>query len=343
MALKFIRKEDKDIQIGLDVGNSSVKACAVSHSGPKKQLIGFSAKPVGNNIIKAIKEAHAELGITKNKVATSISGAAVIVRYVEMPQMTDEELASATRFEAEKVIPYNINDVEIDSAKIENIDDKRMRVIMAAAKKDLIDSHLKMILEAALEPTILDIDSFAVMNAFVNAGINRSEVCGLLNIGAKKSNLNIIKGEASYFSRDIEIGGNDITKAFAETLSLDEKSAEQAKLEKLSKFSELLEEDRKTIEAPLGEIVLRLGDEVRLSFDFYENHYAASVNKLYISGGTSRADIISALLKEHLGRDVLKWDPLSNIEISQSLDKQPLDELKPQLAVAVGLALRRPG
>jgi type IV pilus assembly protein PilM len=342
MPFKLIKKEEKDIQIGLDIGNSSVKACAVSHSGSKRQLVGFSVKPVGDNIIKAIKDAHAELGITKNKVATAISGAAVIVRYVEMPIMTDEELASATHFEAEKVIPYNINEVEIDSSKIENIDDKRMRVIIAAAKKDLIESHLKMISESALEAVIVDIDSFAAMNAFVASATNSSDVCGILNIGAKKSNLNIIKGQASYFSRDIDIAGNEITKAIAESLSLDEKGADKAKQEKLSKFSELSEEEKKAIETPLAEVVLRLGDEVRLSFDFYENHYAGNVNKLYVSGGTSRADIVCALLKEHLGRDALRWDPISNIGISDNINKQLLDEFKPQLAVVLGLALRRP-
>lgn len=341
MAVFGRKREERDIQIGIDIGSHSVKAASISTAEAKLKLLSFSIRPVGENIVRAIKDAHAELGFTKNKIVTSISGPAVIVRYVEMPSMTEEEMRSATRFEAEKIIPYNISEVELDSYKIEDLSGNKMRVVIVAAKKDLIDTQLKMIYEAGLEPVLVDIDSFAVMKAFTSAGIDNSNVCGLLNIGAKRTNLNIIKGKISYLSRDIAIGGDDITKAVSEGLSISEVEAEKMKEEKLSQFLQLNDGQKKDIEGPLGEVFSRLSDEVRLSFDFYENHYAGNVAKIYISGGGSKPKIIEDLLKENLGRETLGWDPLANIEISDKLDPLMLDESKPQLAIAVGLALRR--
>ena len=337
------KREAKDIEIGIDIGSHSIKAVAISSAGAKLKLLSFSIRPAGENIVKAIKDAHAELGLTKNKIITSISGPAVIVRYVEMPSMTDEELASATKFEAEKIIPYNISEVELDSSKVEDLSGNKMRVVIVAAKKDLIDSQLKMIHEAGLEPLLVDVDSFAVMKAFMNAGINNDAVCGLLNIGAKRTNLNIIKGEISYLSRDISIGGDDITRAISDNLSISVGESDKIKEEKLSKFLQLTAEEKKGIEAPLEEVLSRLTDEVRLSFDFYENHYASNVDKVYISGGTSKPKVVEVFLKESLGREALRWDPLANIEIAEKLDSLMLDESRPQLAIAVGLALRRTG
>ena len=338
--MKFLRKADKGLQMGIDIGNHYIKAVALLQSGSKPTLVNFSVKPVGDNVVQAIKDAHAELGFTKINVVTSISGPAVIVRYIEMPSMSADELSSAIRFEAEKVIPYNIKDVELDGSKLEDVGGGKMKVVIVAAKKDAIESQLNMVFEAGLEPILLDIDSFALMNAFVKAGVDKQSVCALLNIGAKRSNLNIIKGEISYISREMDIGSNDITKALIENLSLSPANAEKMAEEKLSRFLQLSDEEKKDIQAPVLDLASRLADEVRLSFDFYENQHGNSVDKVYVSGGTSRAEIIRNLLKENLGCEILKWDCMVNMELSEKIDKEALSSVQPQLAVAVGLALR---
>ena len=338
----FLKKDIKDLQIGLDVGTFSVKSIAVSHAGPKPQLLSFSIKDIGDNVVSAIKDAHAELGFTRTRVVVSISGPAVIVRYVELPAMSDEDLQEATRFEAEKVIPYDIGEVELDSIKMEGLEGNRMRAIIVAAKKDLIDSQLKLVSEAGLEATAIDIDSFAIMNAFTEAGIDKENVCGLLNIGSKKSNLNIIKGDKSYLSRDIDMGDEQISEIIAESKSIPKGEALKFKKEKMDKFAELSEEDKKAIQGPVADVLSKLSDEVRLSFDFYENHYAGNVAKVYISGGTVKPGLFDSMLKEALGRDVSKWDPFAGMDISEKIDTARLKIVKPQLAVAAGLALRRP-
>jgi len=334
-------KKNEDAQIAIDIGGYSVKAVAISHAKEAPLLLSFSIIPIGDNIIKAISQAHAELGLTKTKVAASISGSTVIARYIDIPLMNEEELAGAIRFEAEKVIPYDIDEVQLDCAKIENLNGNRMRVVMVAAKKDLVDSQIKILSEAGLEPSIFDVDSFAVANAFINTSIDNTSVCGLLNIGFNKSNLNIVRDGKTYLSRDIDIGGRSIAKLIADNLSLPEIEALKVLEDKLAKFEELAEDERKLIEAPITDVLSRLADEVALSFDFYENQHENNIAKVFISGGMSMPKITEDFLKESLGRGLQRWNPITHIKISEKLDSEKIDELAPQLAVATGLALRK--
>jgi type IV pilus assembly protein PilM len=338
---KINKKNLKNIQIGIDIGTYSVKSIAISHESQVPLLENFSIKPVEGNTIKAITEAHAELGIPKTKVVFSVSGPGVIVRYIELPVMTDDELKGAARFEAEKVMPYNINEVELDALKIENLEGNRIRVVIVAVKKELIDSQIKILSEAGLEPVIIDVDSFAIANAFISTGIGNSNVCGLINIGFSKSSLHIVRGGKSYFSRDINIGGRQIISLIADDMSLSEKEAAQVMQDRLLQLNDISEDEKKPIIGPLSDILLNLIDEIRLSFDFYENCYAGSVNKIYTSGGMATAEIVMDFLKEHMGKDVGRWDPLINLEVPEGIMSKGLKTLTPQLVTAIGLGLRR--
>lgn len=337
----LVKKSPKDIQIALDIGSYSIKAAAISRAKEKPMLMGFSIRPIGDNIIKAIKEAHASLGFTRNKVIVSVSGPAVIARYIDIPAMNEEELAGAIRFEAEKLIPYDIKEIHLDAAKIEDLEGNRMRVVMVAAKKDLVSSQMDILSEAGLEPLICDVDSFAAANAFMNTHIDDTSVCGLLNIGFNKSNLNIVKGAKTYLSRDIDIGGRNIAKLIAENLSLSETEALKIAEDRLADFRGLEAGERKVIEEPLVEVLSRLADESVLSFDFYENQHGANISRVFISGGMSMPKIVEDLLKENLSRGLQKWNPLTNIEISSKLDSENITKAAPQLAVVTGLALRK--
>jgi len=337
----FLKKDESNIQVGLHVGGYSVKAVAISRATGQPELLNYLIKPVKDSVVETIKEVYKELVVGAPPVITSVAGPSVVVRYVEMPSMTDEELQSAMSFEAEKVIPYKVDEVELDSIKAEDLEGNRMRVIFVAAKKDLVALHLEPLQQAGITPLVLDIDSFALMNAFVNAGIDKEHVSALINIGAKRTNLNIIKGDMSYLARDIDVGGNDITKLISESMSLDTAEAQKFKEDKLSNFSNLDEDQKQAIAKPLNETLSELADELRLSFDFYENRYASGVVNLYISGGTAKPEIVTNLLKELFGREVARWNPLQNIKISSNIDAQSLSDVQSELAVAIGLGLRR--
>jgi type IV pilus assembly protein PilM len=339
--MEALLKNSKDIQIGLDIGSHSIKAVAISHAKSQPKIMSFSIKPVGDNIIRAINEAYSELGVTKTKVVTSVSGPTVIVRYADMPAMTDDELGGAVRFEAEKVIPYNINEVELDAKRIENLDNNRMRVLIVAVKKDLIDSQIKILSESGLEPLIIDIDSFAMANTFMNAGIDNENICGLINIGFVKTNINIIGQNKSYLSRDIDIGASHILKLLSDNLSIPQGEALKMMEQKLSGFDSISEDEKRILSVPISDTLSRLIDEIRLSFDFYENHYGHNVARTFISGGTIMYSTVLDFLKNIIGKDIETWNALSNIQVPNELVAKGIEAFSSQLVVSIGLGLRR--
>jgi|GEM_PF-2688793 len=335
------KKSSKDVQIALDMGSHSIKAAAISHAKPKPLLLSYSIMPIGDDVVKAISRAFDALGLARTKVVISISGSMVIARYIHIQSMNDQELEGAIRFEAEKVIPYDMNDVQLDFARIEDLDDNKMCVVMVAAKKDLIEAQIRMLSEAGLEPAIFDVDLFAVINAFMNADVDKTGVCGLLNIGFNKSNLSILNEGKPCLSRDIDIGARNIVKIIADNLSVSEQDALKILDDKLRTFDTLSDDDKKAIEAPVAETLSRLADEAVLSFDFYENQHGNNVAKVFISGGMSIPKFIEGFLKESLGRDLQRWNPMTNIDISETVDSNKLMESASQLAVVTGLALRK--
>ncbi|MCX5703291.1 MAG: type IV pilus assembly protein PilM, partial [Candidatus Omnitrophica bacterium] len=210
-------------------------------------------------------------------------------------------------------------------------------VLIAVAKKELINQRIKLIEDAGLSADIVDIDSLALTNAF---NFNYSEddslknkVMALLNIGYSVTNLSILENGIPHLSRDIHIAGNNFTQKLVDTFGVDFKSAEELKLnpddQKAAKVTEAFES-----------VVTSLIGEIRISFDYYESQSASSVAKIFLSGGGSKIVGLKDMLGNLLGIEVEYWDPLKKIILSNEVDSQKIKTLFSQFAVAIGLALR---
>ena len=148
--------------------------------------------------------------------------------------MTEAELAESIYWEAEQYIPFDIQDVNLDYQILDpgtGADSKgTMDVLLVAAKKEKIADYTGVIAQAGRTPVIVDVDAFALQNAYeVNYGLEPSAVVVLLNAGASAININILSGDQSVFTRDISIGGNAYTEAVQKELNLPFESAEQLK------------------------------------------------------------------------------------------------------------------
>ena len=200
--------------VGLNIGFSSVSVVEIAGKNEKHRLLHFGFEPLRDtkakaNLGEAVKRAMDNAGITAKEVNTSVAGQEVIVRYIELPQMAREELNSAIKFEAEKYIPFNIEDVVLDCQILDKSLQGKMKVLLVAAKKDLIDKQINLIEQVGLGTTLIDVDSFAIMNAFQMS--NPRQITGtiaLLNLGEQLSSINILKDNVSCFTRDILIGGD---------------------------------------------------------------------------------------------------------------------------------------
>ncbi len=335
----FAKKPKKTV--GLDIGSHYVKLSELTEKQGKYELSAFGIErlPEGTRDAKIamIKKLVQESGISTNKVNISVCGPSVIVRYILLPQMTKSQLESAIRFEAEKYIPFNIEEVILNAPTLEEKrEDGKIRVLIVAAKKALIEDYINLLQACELKPQLIDVDSFALLNSFLlNNPAGQSEgIAALLHIGANFTSINILKDRVSHFMRDITIGGEDITKLIAEKLSLQKSEAEDIKCEPRDR-----EEEINSIIAPALNNLL---GEISLSFSYYEDQLERGIDKLFLSGGTAKLKKMSEFLSSNLGLRAVVWDPTAKLQIKPGLDQERLKSCLPMLTVSIGLALSSP-
>ncbi len=334
--------------VGLDIGSTEVKAIEVTEVGDQLKITGFGAATIESKdaVQDTISSVLRNAGIRTKRVATAVSGRAVIVRYLSMVKMPEEDLSSALRYEADKYIPFQVDEVVLDSAILPDFDDSatdgegnEMRVLLVAVKQNLIEEHLDLLSGLSLVPMFIDVDTFALGNAFVLNLLNsprvedEEKVIALVDVGAMKTNINILKNNTSYFSREIYLAGNDFTEAIARRLGVDAEEANQ-----LKKSHEGKEE---MIEESILPIIDDLGNEIHLSFDYYENQYDREIDEIYLSGGSSMLPGLRGTLERVFDRRLYSWDPTENLEAKEDkVDVEQMKERSAQLSISMGLASR---
>lgn len=323
--------------VGLNIGGSTVKLAKFKFLPDRIELCGYCIEQSQIDISDLLRKLAHTYDVSA--VNVSVSGQQAMIRYIDFPRMSAAELKQALKFEAQKYIPFPIAEVSLDACILkDDLPDNKMKVLLAAVKKDYLSQKLKALSDAGLAVNIVDIDSLALINAFNHnyAGEEklRNKTLGLLNIGSATSNLNILENHLPSLSRDIGIGGNNLTQRIADVFTLDFKSAEELKI------SDDKQKNDK-ITSAIEPIVGKLAKEVRTSFDYFESRSVASVEKVFISGGGSKFPGLREMLASIIGIEVEVWDPLRKITLAEGLDPAKVGAVSSQLAVAVGLALRQ--
>ncbi len=343
--------------VGLDIGSSAVKAVELKAVGKGFKVVAFAIEPVppdsivdgaiidGAAVADAIRRVFENKAFKTKEVAASLSGNAVIVKKINLPVMTAAELAESIYWEAEQYIPFDIQDVNLDYQILDagtGPDSKgTMDVLLVAAKKEKIADYTGVISQAGRVPIIVDVDAFALQNAYeVNYGLEPDGVVVLLNAGASAININILTGDQSTFTRDISIGGNSYTEAVQKELNLPFESAEQ--LKRGHAVEGVNPDDVTPVLHAMTENVLL---EIQKTFDFFKATAASDrIDRIVLSGGASRVDGFEAALQERFNTSVEVFDPFKKISFDPAkLGVSDPDGLNPTAAVAVGLALRRQG
>jgi len=343
--------------VGLDIGSSAVKAVELKPVGKGFRVAAFGSEPVPQDAIVdgAIIDAGAVADSIRrvfenNKafkakdVCASLSGNAVIVKKITLPVMTESELGESIYWEAEQYIPFDIQDVNLDYQILDpgTGPDSRgsMEVLLVAAKKEKIGDYTGVIAQAGRAPVIVDVDAFALQNAYeVNYGLEGAHVVVLLNAGASAININILQGDQSVFTRDISIGGNAYTEAVQKELDLPFDVAEQLK-KGIPVDGASFEEAQPVLRAVTENVLL----EIQKTFDFFKATAASEqIDRIMLSGGASRVDGFRDMLNERIGAPVEEFDPFRAIVWDGAKVGGDPTEHAATAAVAVGLALRKVG
>jgi type IV pilus assembly protein PilM len=341
--------------VGLDIGSSAVKAVELKPAGKGYKVTAFGSQAVppdsivdgaiidGAAVADAIRRLFEGRKIQTREVAASLSGNAVIVKKITLPVMTDAELAESIYWEAEQYIPFDIQDVNLDYQILDPGDaaagKSTMDVLLVAAKKEKIADYTGVIAQAGRTAVVVDVDAFALQNAFeVNYGIQPGQVVVLLNAGASATNINILQGEQSVFTRDISIGGNAYTEALQKELNLPFEQADQ--LKRGDAVDGVTFEDARPVLRAVSENVML---EIQKTFDFFKATAASDkIDRIVVSGGASRAEGFLEMLTERFDAPVEIFDPFKKVAFdTRRFHIEAVDDVAPTAAVAVGLALRR--
>jgi len=337
---------------GLDIGSNTIKVVELSDSKEVRSLeriglVNLAAGVIEDGVIKnsaaaaeAIKDLFEEHNIKDRNVAVSIGGYSVIVKKINVQTMTDEQLQETIQLEAEQYIPFDVSDVNIDFQILgENESNpNQMEVLLVAAKKEMVEDYVNLVVEAGLNPCVLDVDAFALQNIYELNYDTEDENVAIIDIGACKTSLNILKGDVSVFMRDVSLGCGQINEKIISLIDCSYEDAEQIKQSEQS--DSISQNDLRGI---VSSVVTDWSTEISRALDFFYSSYPDDqITKIILSGGGANVKEFRDLLSDETSTEVDIINPFEKFEIAADrFDSSYLAKIAPQAAICMGLAIRK--
>ncbi|HEY6101801.1 MAG TPA: type IV pilus assembly protein PilM [bacterium] len=349
--------------IGLDIGSQAIKIVELEPNGGSFRVLhaGSGVTPPGavreggvtepHILSDAIRRVVSSAGVRRGRVVSAVGGQAVIVRELKMPKMAKPDLQQAVRFEAGRYLPYSVRDVSMDFDVLgELVEDgqPKVEVLLVAARQEVVDKHLDAVRGAGLQPFVLDVESFATMRALeaqshADGGPPAAVFVGL---GAETTDILVTERDRLRLTRNVNIGGNNLTRAVASRLDVEFSMAEELKKEKgrVLLEGEPLPDDQAvlSIHEAMLPILTDLATELRRSLDYFQTRWRESrIGRVILSGGTARLGNLDRFLSLELGIETVVGDPFAVCSLPESvMNAENRRQVGPSMAAAVGLAMR---
>ena len=335
--------------VGLDIGSGLIKVAVIDHTKGGPELVKVTITPLLADAIvegevmdpgivsEAIQTAMAAAGVKTKEVVTAVGGRDVIIKKIQIERVKEQQARELMRWEAEQHVPFDMESVELDFQILDpDAEGLEMSVLLVAAKRDLIENKLRLLVDAGLNPSIVDVDAFALHNAFsVNHPDGMQGVVGLVNIGHEVTNVNILDEGVPILTRDLTVG----TRRFREDLQRERGlTAEDA--EALLQGYDRSPHLDAVLESRGEE--LGVGIERAVAFLASASRAAGQMRAIFTCGGGSRIPGLNDMLANRLRISVEQANPLANIRVRDgALESLVTDEVAPLLMLPIGLALRQ--
>ncbi len=334
---------------GLDVGSGFVKLTVVDHSKGDPEITHVSTSPLVPDAIvegevmdpvlvaETIRSVVEMAGLKKHSVAAAVGGHDVIIKKIQMDRMSDSDAREVIRWEAQQHVPFDMESVQLDFQILDpDGDDPQMSVLLVAAKRELIENRLALLSDAGLEPAIMDVDAFALHNAFEwNYPDSLTGIVALVNVGHETTNVNILDDGVPIVVRDMPFGSRRLREALQRERGMTADQAEDV----IQGRGEGVE-----LEAFVADRVdeLAVGIERAIAFITAQSG-GDGIGQVFLSGGGARVPGVVNALGERLGVQTQMANPLERVAIVPEVAQNvPIDELAPMLMLSVGLAIRPP-
>ena len=338
--------------VGLDIGSRTIKVGEVMDTKSGYKLKKFGTVNIPPGIIEEgelqdaeaaagfIRELYKSNGVKEQNVAISIGGYSVIVKKISIQSMSEAELNEAISHEAEQYIPFDISEVNVDFQILGESENnpEQMNVLLVAAKKEMIAEYIDLVQSAELNPCIIDVDAFALQNIYEKNYDFPDDAVALIDIGAGKTSLNIVKGDSSLFMRDVSLGCHQINEQIISSLDCSEDDAESVKMDRNQK--KIPPEEYSEI---ISSVTTDWCEEIRKALDYYySTDPEDSITRIILSGGGAHINGLNEMLASELSTEVENINPFGTIDLdNKKLDPSYLERMAPQAAICLGLALRR--
>jgi len=339
----------KKVTVGLDIGSGLVKAVVIDHGGPVPEVVKVVVTPLQESaivegevmdhdvVVDAIRQTVQATGQQKVKsLVSAVGGRDVIVKKIAMERVKEMQARELMRWEAEQHVPFDMDSVEIDFQILDpDADGLDMNVLLVAAKRDLIEAKQQLLTDAGCPAAIMDVDSFALHNAFErNHPDAMTGTVALINIGHDVTNVNILDEGIPVLTRDLGVGTRRLREDLQREHGLTADEAE-----------ELLRSDQPSMLLD-GALGMR-GEELALGLERAATFLATSsrsygqVRAAYACGGGARVPGLLPWLADRLRIPVELANPLARLAIRDgAMEFLSIDEVAPLLMLPVGLALR---
>ncbi len=346
--------------VGLDLGSQFMKAVEITLEGPEPVITGFARVevPEGANRAECLAELFRCGRFRSKNVVTSVAGQSVVVRYVTMPRMSDSELRQAIRIEADRYVPFELDEVMLDCQPLrrppgghkagESGSSDQMNVLLVACRSETLEQQAHLVQQLGLLPIAIDVDLFALANAWELCGLpdeplstsgegeegeRHERGIALVDVGAERTSINVITSGETCFSREVGMGGMEMTQAIARRLGVEVFEAEAIKCAAGDQEAEVMR--------AISPVLEDLTSEIQLSLDYVEHHEGLQVEEILLSGGGALAPGAVTYIEQATNRPTRTWNPLEGLRIAvDRVDVEELEAWAPSLVVAVGLASR---
>ncbi len=337
---------------GLDIGTTSTKLIQLNRNNDQFDLItsGFVVSPARalvsespedqDSLVDSIKKLLDEAKPTTKNVITALPESQIFTRVIDMPALTESELTSALKWEAEQYVPLPLNEVQLDWQVLDTIQDsskeQKMEILLVAAPKILVDKYLKVLDSAGLTPLTLETEAMALNRSLLTNANATTPTTLLISFGASTTDISVIRAGKLTFTRSITTGGSAVTRAVAQDLGFEVSQAEEYKKTYGLDANQLEGKVMQSIK-PVFDVVV---NEIRRALAYYLGKRPEDpIKRAIVTGGASLMPGLVVYLANSLGLEVQIGNPWDKVNLPPS-NKQTLTDRSVEFATCVGLAMR---
>jgi len=341
----FLPEKEINSSVGIDIGERSCKIVEMVRAEESFKILNWGVEPiVANDLPGTIKNIFTKYELTSKSPYMAVFGKGTLIRYIDMPRMSIDDLKKSFDLESDKYFPFPSDQIYTDCYILDpKGQEKKMSVLVAAAKKEIIDARIKLFVDAGVQSNFIGINPIAIANVFNALGKGnqrkapagpedvKSSVVAVLDMGETVSNLIILQDNLPRFTRDIYVGGQEFNKRISNTLGLDIAEAEKLKHQPGAKKEEIL--------SACDSILMNLVSEIRLSFDYFITERNVQISKLLLTGGASALHGAQEFFSKSLDVPAERWNPLDAFVLGEKVVPEEIQQNIHRLGVALGLAL----